>query len=315
LREAKRKLDAEREAACEANEAPGDDDPIVAFDLGRERAASSEQGRRGWLRDARRQLDERRKSEARPIARSRAERLQEARRRLEEELAAERAAHAAYEAYRARGVMKDGRRFGRPPDPHTPPQTPTGTINTTDHDSRVVRTAGQPAKQGYNAQVAVNDRQIIVAAEITVDSPDFGHLEPMVDATTSELEKVGVTESPETVVADPGYWHKKQMENIVSRGIQVLIPPDSGLRKDARPGWNTGLHAFMRQVLGTDHGQAIYRRRMATVEPVFGQVKFNRRVDRFQPRGRSAARSEWRLVAATHNLLKLHNHRIAVTGA
>jgi hypothetical protein len=61
------------------------------------------------------------------------------------------------------------------------------------------------------------------------------------------------------------------MENIVNRGIQVLIPPDSGLRKDARPGWNRGLYAFMRQVLGTDHGQAIYRRRMATVEPVFGQ--------------------------------------------
>jgi hypothetical protein len=66
------------------------------------------------------------------------------------------------------------------------------------------------------------------------------------NATTSELEKVGVTESPETVVADPGYWHKRQMENIVSRGIQVLIPPDSGPRKDARPGWNKGLYAFMR---------------------------------------------------------------------
>jgi hypothetical protein len=54
---------------------------------------------------------------------------------------------------------------------------------------------------------------------------------------------------------------------------------------------------------------------MATVEPVFGQVKFNRGCDRFQRRGRSAARSEWRLLAATHNLLKLHNHRIAVAGA
>jgi Transposase DDE domain len=71
----------------------------------------------------------------------------------------------------------------------------------------------------------------------------------------------------------------------------------------------------MRRVPGTDHGQAIYRRRTATVEPVFGRVKFNRRVDRFQRRGRSAARSEWRLVAATHNPLKLHNHRIAVTRA
>jgi hypothetical protein len=45
-----------------------------------------------------------------------------------------------------------------------------------------------------------------------------------------------------------------------------------------------------------------------TVEPVFAQIKFNRRINRFQRRGRAAALSEWRLVAATHNLLKLHNH-------
>jgi hypothetical protein len=79
--------------------------------------------------------------------------------------------------------MKDGRRFGRPADPHTPPAQPTETINTTDQDSRIMRTQGQPPKQGYNAQAAVNENQIIVAAEITVDSPDFGHLESMVDAT------------------------------------------------------------------------------------------------------------------------------------
>ena len=33
--------------------------------------------------------------------------------------------------------------------------------------------------------------------------------------------------------------------------------------------------------------------------------------DRFQRRGRSAVRSEWRLLAATHNLLKLHHHQLA----
>ena len=95
----------------------------------------------------------------------------------------------------------------------------------------------------------------------------------------------------------------------------MLIPPDSGVRKGTRPGWNTGLYAFMRRVLASERGQAIYRRRMTTVEPVFGQMKFNRRFDRFQRRGRSAVRSEWRLAAATHNLLKLHSHRIAVARA
>jgi hypothetical protein len=48
---------------------------------------------------------------------------------------------------------------------------------------------------------------------------------------------------------------------------------------------------------------------------VFGHTKFNRRIDRFQRRGRAAARSEWRLVAATHNLLKLHRHQMAAAGA
>jgi hypothetical protein len=44
----------------------------------------------------------------------------------------------------------------------------------------------------------VNENQVLIAAEITVDSPDFGHLEPMVDAALSELEKVGTgTASPE----------------------------------------------------------------------------------------------------------------------
>ena len=314
FREAKRTLDAEREAQGDGGRAR-DDEPIVALDLDRERLVNSEQGRRGWLREGRRQLDELRRRQARPIARSRSERLHQAKRRLEEEHRVELESNAAYEAYRARGVMKDGRRFGRPADPHTPPAQPTGTINITDHDSRIMRTHGQPPKQGYNAQAAVNENQIIVAAEITVDSPDFGHLESMVDATLSELEKAGVRRSPEAIVADPGYWHKQQMENVVSHGIPVLIPPDSGVREGTRPGWNKGLYAFMRRVLASERGQAIYRRRMATVEPVFGQTKFNRRFDRFQRRGRSAVRSEWRLAAATHNLVKLHSHRIAVARA
>jgi len=73
---------------------------------------STSQGRRGWLREAKRRLDERRAEEARPIPASRPQRLKEAKRRVEEELWTECQANAAYEAYRARGRMKDGRRFG-----------------------------------------------------------------------------------------------------------------------------------------------------------------------------------------------------------
>jgi transposase len=70
------------------------------------------QGRRGWLRDAKRRLDERRAAEARPVAKSRPARLREGKRRLEEEHDVHCRANEAYEANRARGVMRDGRRFG-----------------------------------------------------------------------------------------------------------------------------------------------------------------------------------------------------------
>ena len=89
-------------------------------------ALQTEQGRRGWLREAKRQLDEKRAAEAKPIPRSRPARLKESKRRLEEELRFECAANADYEAYRARGVMRDGRRFGAPPKPYRPPETPAG---------------------------------------------------------------------------------------------------------------------------------------------------------------------------------------------
>jgi hypothetical protein len=151
---------------------------------------STREGRQRWLRDARRRLDERRAEEARPVPRSRAKRLVEARRRLEEELEVERRAIADYEAYRVRGVMKDGRRFGGPPKPYQPPETPAGKINITDLDSRNLKTP-RGWVQGYNAQAATNERQIVIAAEVTIDSPDFGHLGPMVAATECELQRPG----------------------------------------------------------------------------------------------------------------------------
>ncbi len=271
---------------------------------------ATSQGRRGWLREAKRRLDAERAAQAKPVPRSRRERLAECRRRLEEDLAVETRANADYEAYRARGVMKDGRRFGRPPNAYTPPVTPAGKVNLTDPDSRNVKTP-RGYMQGYNAQAVTNERQIVIAAEINADSPDFGHLEPMIDAAQTELRAAGVAERPGVVVADSGYWHQDQMERIVSRGIPVLIPPDAGKRAGTRPGWDGGIYAFMRSVLDREPGGPIYARRKAMIEPVFGDTKFNRGIDRFQRRGRAACRSEWRLITATHNLLKLWRHSTA----
>src|SRR3954467_15200985 len=176
---------------------------------------STAQGRRGWLREAKRRLDDRRAEEARPIPASRPARVKEGKRRLDEELDVECRASAAYEAYRARGVMKDGRRFGRPPDAYQAPEAPAGKINITDLDSRNVKTS-RGWVQGYNAQVVTTAEQIVIAAEVNVDSPDFGHLEPMVRAALTEPERAGVEASPEVVLADAGYWHQAQMERLVS---------------------------------------------------------------------------------------------------
>jgi transposase len=305
-----------REILAEADAVDAEEDERFGERRGDElpEQLATAQGRRGWLREAKRRLDERRAEEARPIPRSRPERLRESKRRLEEEHMVECRANADYEAYRARGVMKDGRRFGRPPNPYQPPATPAGKINVTDPDSRNVKTS-RGYMQGYNAQAATTEQQIVIAADVTVDSPDFGHLEPMVTAAQNELEQAGLSNTPEVVVADAGYWHQAQMEAIVNRGIQVLVPPDASKRKGTRPGWDGGLYAFMRRVLETDTGGALYRKRQAMIEPVFANTKFNRRIDRFQRRGRSAARSEWRLITATHNLLKLWKHTTAPVAA
>src|SRR3954452_11488795 len=88
------------------------------------RSPPTAQGRRGWLREAKQRLEAERAADTQPVPRSRPQRLREAKRRLEEELWIDVRANQAYEAYRARGRMKDGRRLGRPPDPYQPPATP-----------------------------------------------------------------------------------------------------------------------------------------------------------------------------------------------
>jgi transposase len=268
LKAARERLERERTAAVQAGE------QVIAkveLDLDRDQFPGAVDGRVQWLRQGRRELEAQRVQNPWPVPRSRSERLVEAQRRMDEELAFEHAANRAYEHYRQ----------------------------------------GQPNIQGYNAQAVVTEQQIIIAAEITTQSPDFGQLEPMVTAALGELEHAGVTKRPRTVLAAAGYWHTKQIEHLLADGFQVLVPPDSMIRDGARPGWEGGIYDFMRRVLSTDLGRELYVKRRHSIEPVFGQIKHNRGMSRFRRRGRGAARSEWRLIAATHNLLTLHNHWIA----
>jgi hypothetical protein len=126
-------------------------------------------------------------------------------------------------------------------------------------------------------------------------------LKPMLNAARDELEAAGITEQPEVVLADAGYWHYQQMQAITEHGIEVLIPPDPAVAR-ARPGWEGGAYAVMSERRATDRGAELDGKRQPMIEPVFGQMKFNRRIDRFRRRGRAAVRAEWRLITATHNL-------------
>lgn len=96
--------------------------------------------------------------------------------------------------------MKNGRRFGRPPNPYQPPAVPEGEISVTDPDSRVVKGL-RGFIQGYNAQAVTNEHQLVVAAEVMVASSDFGHLEPMLAATRRELDAAGVPDTRQVVLA------------------------------------------------------------------------------------------------------------------
>jgi len=64
----------------------------------------------------------------------------------------------------------------------------------------------------------------------------------------------------------------------------------------------------MARKLKTKHGRAVYARRKAIVEPVFGQIDTVQDGRRMMLRGEPAARAQWRFECAIHNLLKLHRN-------
>jgi transposase len=271
--------------------------------------------RRKRLATARRLLDDEREAEGEQVPRDRTERLRQGERRLREEWELDQRVNAEYERWRAQGISADGRKFGgRDPDPYKHPESPQGIANSTDPGSRKVKTP-RGYMQGYNAQAVTTSEHIVVAAEVTVTSSDSTHLAPMITAACEELHAAGITTPPEVVVADAGYWNRPHIEHLVNQGIQTLVCPEALNRATPRPGRDGGLYAFMRRVLESEAGHALYKQRQAMIEPVFAHIKHNRRADRFQRRGRAACRSEWRLITATHNLLKLHRHQTAPVAA
>ena len=286
FRTAKRKLAGEHEGAelAEEPEPEGSAEPEFEFDP--ERIVARVQGRKGWLRDAERQLEQHRCEHPDQVGRSRSERLLVAAERLE------------------------GTRT-----PHEPPAVPAGKVNVTDPDSKLIK-AYEGYVQGYNAQAVVDESQIVLAAEITNASVDWSQLAPMVAATLAELARAGSACRIETALADAQYWNEQHMDEVVANEhVQVLIPPDGGASGKQRKGWTGGRYSWMRYVLNCEVGEKLYRKRKHMVEPVFGHSRHNRGVTRFLRRGRKAVRTEWRLMMMTHNLTKLHRHQITTVGA
>ncbi len=141
---------------------------------------------------------------------------------MQQDLAVERAASEGYDAWRAERVAAGvkGHRRGGPPKPYDPPVEPVGKINVTDPESRNVKSL-RGWVQGYNAQAVVNENHIVLVAEVTIASPNFGHLEPMITATERQLEAIGVTEfgrrgSP-VAHAPPASPHSARLPEICER--------------------------------------------------------------------------------------------------
>jgi hypothetical protein len=177
-------------------------------------------------------------------------------------------------------------------------------------DWRAERRANQRYEAAYNAQAVTAENQIIIGSEITTKGGAFEELEPMISAAERELADAGVDESPGVVLADAGYWSNEHIDSLRGRGMIPIVAADT-TRNRPRKTRLGGSYDFMRRVIDTEAGGELYSKRQCMVEPVFAQIKTNRRIERFKRRGRAAVRSEWRLIAATHNLLKLHRHELA----
>jgi hypothetical protein len=172
--------------------------------------------------------------------------------------------------------------------------------------------------QGYNGQAAVSADQIILAADVTQQENDVAQLHPMIAATEKALHDVGVSTPIGVVVADAGYMSDQNLADHDPDGPELLIATttshkqrvaasERGAPRGRIPKGATPRQRMERRLL-TKRGQALYRRRAQIVEPVFGQIKDPRGIRRFMRRGFAACRSEWKLIAATHNLLKAFRH-------
>ncbi|MHC4506955.1 MAG: IS1182 family transposase [Planctomycetota bacterium] len=249
------------------------------------------------------------------VRKTRVARLRECKARLERE-AEERAASQQKKIdERAAKEEASGKKL-RGRKPKEPDATPSekAKANVTEPESRIMKTR-KGYVQGYNAQAAVTEEQIIVAAEVTQEANDVKQLHSTIEKAAENLQGAGVEERVGTALADAGYWSEANVQEAEADGPELLIattkdwkqrkaarerpPPRGRIPKDI------SCREQMERKLMTRRGRALYKKRSRTVEPVFGQIKDARGSDRFLLRGIEGVSCEWKLLCGTHNLLKL----------
>jgi len=238
---------------------------------------------------------------------SRLQKIREAMQALEDEARAE---HPAKEAeYKAKQKAHRNRkgRGRRPKSPSSKPE-PDKQRNFTDPDSRLMK-SGKEFVQGYNCQAAVDGTaQVIVATDLTQDANDKHQALAMVQRIKANTRGA----RPKKLTADSGYFEETRVRKIQRQGIDTYIAASKWKHSEPPPPAPRGripndatTKDRMIRKLRTLKGRGIYSKRKEVVEPVFGQIKAVRGLDRFSFRGMDKVAAEWDLVCLTHNLLKL----------
>jgi len=235
-----------------------------------------------------------------------------------EERARERATleQAAYDetmAQRAEQERATGRRRrGRVPTPPVSGPRAKDQYNFTDPDSRIMKNpTDQGFDQDYNAQVAVDQHSLLIVGTSLSNHPNDTHeAEPTLAAIPPEVG------TPDAAALDRGYWSPATLAACAGRDIEPYIatgrePHHQSWRERFAPEPDPPPEEASAQVkmaykLKTAVGQAIYRARKFTVEPVLGIITEVLGFRQFSLRGVDAAAGEWCLVCLAFNLKRFH---------
>ena len=202
---------------------------------------------------------------------------------------------------------------GRPPqEPEAGPKE-KDQVNFTDEESRIMPGANGEFVQGYNVQAAVDhDSHMVVGQHVSQATNDKQEVEPALNELAKVEDTLG---KPEALVADAGYHSKENVEQCVEQGIDPYIagsrerhnqPLEERMKAPAECPEDADAVTAMQQRMQTAEGKAIYGKRKATVETVFGVIKEVLGFRRFHLRGLRGAEGEWSLVCTAWNLKRLH---------